>query len=427
MHLATSDRDNPFRPLFPSLQQSTVFLDNAGGSQMPKVVADAMYRYVTMDFVQTGADYDVSRRASATVKTAHEVMRAFMGVDSSRSGEVIIGPSTSQLCRMLADCYGEVLTPGDEVIVCDTAHESNFGPWLRLEKNGVVLKRWRVDADTASRDGKASGVGGSHRMEDFERLLSPRTRIVAFPHVSNILGEIVDVERITGLAHGVGARVVVDGVAFAPHRSIDVKAWNVDWYVFSSYKVFGPHAGVLYGRADALAELTGPNHFFISRTDVPRKFELGGTNHESCAAIAALPHYLELACNAAGLDTPVRARETLYKRAFAEFERVETRLQEQLVAWLLKEPRVRIIGPPHAGPSRVCTISFVSTRGVSSRAIAAHCNAQGFGVRYGDFYAYRLCEALGLLPSDGVVRVSLAHYNTHEEIERLIACLAQVI
>jgi selenocysteine lyase/cysteine desulfurase len=183
----------------------------------------------------------------------------------------------------------------------------------------------------------------------------------------------------------------------------------------------------MYGKPDAMAELTGPNHYFIPKGEVPRKFELGGANHESCAGIAALEAYLTQAARAwGGVPHPPEPR-AIVERAFHAFEAVENSLQRHFMEWLLKQASLRVVGPAHAEDSRVCTISFVSTRGVSSRSIARHCNAKGLGVRYGNFYAYRLCEALGLDPADGVVRASFAHYNTHDEIDRLIAALAEVI
>ncbi len=424
---AAPARTNPFRAFFPALASEAVFLDNAGGSQLPGAVIDAMHRYLTTSFVQTGADYAASKAATATVKQAHEYLKTLMGVSHAAStGEVIIGASTSQLCRMLADCYADVLSPGDEVILCETAHESNVGPWMRLAKQGVTIRTWKIGG--ASMFGEVvESAGGPSRMKALKDLITSRTKLIAFPQVSNILGEIVDVPAIIKLAHEAGARVVVDGVAYAPHRAIDVSAWDVDWYVYSTYKVFGPHAAAMYGKADAMAELTGPNHYFIPRTEVPRKFELGGANHESCAAIAALETYLTQAAKAwGGVPHPPEPR-AIVERAFHAFEVIENDLQRHFMQWLLAQPNLRVVGPANDHPSRVCTISFVSTRGVSSKAIAQHCNAKGLGIRYGNFYAYRLCEALGLNPADGVVRASFAHYNTHEEVDRLIAALAEII
>lgn len=405
------------RSHFPALASPTVFLDNAGGSQVPRVVADALRAHMLERYVQLGADYEVSRRATAMVEETHAFLKVFMNAATAEQaesgkgglGEVVIGPSTSQLCRMLADCYADAWRNGDQVIVCETAHESNRGPWRRVERAGGVVAEWKVDPRT----GEAS-------MDELKRLLTRRTRLVAFPQVSNILGEIVDVAAIAKIAHEAGARVVVDGVAFAPHRAIDVAAWKCDWYVYSTYKVFGPHAAVLFGTHESFAELTGPNHSFIDRADLPKKFELGGANHESCAGILALGEYL-----AAITGESACSRGTV-ERAMASVTETETALQRPLLAFLSSHPRVRVIGPAHSDPSRVCTIGFRHST-LTSKEIALACNRQHFGMRYGNFYAHRLCEAMGISPEDGVVRISLAHYNTKAEVERLIGALTQIL
>jgi cysteine desulfurase family protein (TIGR01976 family) len=422
------------RAHFPSLSRvepPTVFLDNAGGSQMPGVVAQAIYDYMLRSYVQLGADYEISRRATKTVARAHEFLKVFMNVPDGegprggrRGGEVILGASTSEVCNRLAAAYADVLEPGSEIVVCETGHESNIGPWVRLERRGMVVRHWRVDPQTGE-----AALTGEHGLE---ALLSERTRIVAFPQVSNILGAVIEPRPIVDMVRRLApaARVVCDGVAYAPHRAIDVSAWGVDYYVYSTYKVFGPHMAALYGSREALAEVTGPNHYFISADELPRKFELGGVSHEGAAGIVALDHFLRDLIGRARMNDPAGTDEpfdrAVVEEAFALMERLEMPLQEQLMASLRRKPGVRIMGPEAGDRSRVCTISFVR-EGKSSREIAQAANAEGLGIRYGHFYAYRLCTALGLSPDDGVVRASLAHYNTAEEVERLIQVLDRVL
>ena len=410
------------RALFPALGGETVFLDNAGGSQVPRVVVDAMHRYLVQSYVQLGADYALSRQATATVRQAHDVVSVLMNAGSgdAEAGKVILGASTSELVNRLAQAYAEVWEPGDEVIVSEAAHASNADPFMRLASGrglraaGLTVKTWRVDPTT----GEAS-------LEALRQLVGPRTRLIAVPHVSNILGAVLDLGPVVALARSVGARVLVDGVAYAPHRAIDVTAWGVDWYVYSTYKVFGPHAAALYGSHTALAEVTGPNHGFIPKEELPRKFELGGVNHEGTAGIAALPRYL-----AALVDEGERADQPLERaRVEAAFEvitRLELPLQVRLLEDLVRRPDVRVIGPISSGLERVGVVSFVHARR-SSAEIARAANARGLGIRFGHFYAYRLCQALGLDPDDGVVRVSFAHYNTMAEVERLIAFFDEVL
>jgi len=327
-----------------------------------------------------------------------------------QEGEVILGPSTSSLIQMLADSYSQVLQPGQEIIVAQTGHEANVGPWVRLERQGIDIRWWEMDPETFTCS-----------LEQLDELLNERTAIVALPHVSNLLGEIVDLGAITGLAHQVGAKVVADGVAFAPHRAIDVAGWGVDWYAYSTYKVYGPHMGAMWGSASALEELTGPNHFFIE--DVPYQFELGGVCHEGCAGLLGLADYLKVVAEIDPDDDLTRGE---IEQAFEVMTACEQPLITELVGYLESRSDVRIIGPAHDGVDRVGTISFVHTD-KSSREITEFVDRSGVAIRHGHMYAYRLCEAAELDPDDGVVRVSLVHYNTMEEIDRLIGVLHEAL
>ena len=405
----SSDDRKRIRAQFPALAGDTVYLENAGGSQVPAVVADSIRDYMLTSYVQLGAGYPLSHRATELVDEAHDFVRLMM---NGTDGEVILGPSTSALLQMLAGCYAQVLKPGSEIVVAQTGHEANVGPWKMLDRLGFELRWWKMDPSTCTCP-----------LSDLEDLLSDRTALVAFPHVSNLLGEIVDIEAITSLAHKAGARVVVDGVAYAPHRAIDVSAWNVDWYAYSTYKVYGPHMAALWGRRDALEELSGPNHFFVPDDDLPYKFEVGGANHEGCAGICGLRDYLATLVGEADssrLDRPA------IERAFDIMTACELPLQARLIGYLRSRDDVRIIGPTDDGGSRVGTISFVHDS-KSSAEITAAVDRSGIGIRHGHMYAYHLCEAASLDPEDGVVRTSLVHYNTPEEIERLIEVFDKVL
>ncbi|UCD74917.1 MAG: cysteine desulfurase-like protein [Phycisphaerales bacterium] len=403
------------RSSFPALASDTVFLENAGGSQVPAVVADAMHRYLLNTYVQLGAGYELATECDRVIERAHEFINLL--VNGANTGTVILGPSCSQLCAMLAHCYGETLDPGDEIIVTEAGHEANVGPWVRLAESGFTVRTWKLDPQTFTCP-----------PEDLRSLLTERTKVVAIVHVSNLLGEIVNVKEIAEMVHSAGARLVVDGVAYAPHRAIDVADWNVDWYAFSTYKVYGPHMAALYGKRDAIAELTGPNHFFIPRKEVPHKFELGGVNHEGCAGLNALGDYFRFLARFGdtGLDEEKPIDRRTIEDAFAVMAACELPVQRHLIEYLLNKPSVRIIGPPHWEPARVGTVSFAH-QSRSSAEIAAAAHRKNIGIRNGHMYAYRLCEALGMDPEDGVVRVSLVHYNTVEEIDRLIEILETVL
>ncbi len=276
----------------------------------------------------------------------------------------------------------------------------------------MKVRWWRLDPTTFTCP-----------LDGLRELLNERTALVALPHVSNLLGGIVDLPAVVAAAHAVGARVVADGVAYAPHRAVDVDAWDVDWYVYSAYKVYGPHLAVLYGRDDALAELPGPNHFFIPRDDLPYQFEPGGANHEGCAGLLALGEYLKLL---AGAPPEASCNRAVVTAAFAAAAALEQPLTARLLGYLQSKPGVRVIGPPVADANRVGTVSFVHDR-LASRDIVAAVDRTEVAIRHGHMYAYRLCQALGLDPDDGVVRASLVHYNTAAEIERLIEVLEDVL
>jgi len=425
------------RAQFPGLDQPTVLLDNAGGSQLPRCVIEAARDYMTSSYVQLGADYDISRRASDTVRRAHEFAKIFVNAAEDNDaapgrgiGEVAMGASSTALCIMLANAYADAFADGaiarerNEIVVCTAGHEANVGPWARLARRGFVIREWHAERDTPPNGRGAWRILPS----SLAPLLSNRTLLVAFPHVSNILGEIVDLNEVCRLAHGAGARVVADGVAFAPHRAIDVRESSVDWHVFSLYKVYGPHMAALYGRRDAFAELTGPNHYFIGKENVPYTFEPGGVSHEGAAAFSALWDYCcfltgESPNDEHGAHLPRRAT---IERAFARMTDLERPLQEQLLTYLSRKHGVTVIGTDDAGSARVPTIAWVR-EGRSAAEIARAGNARGLGFRYGHLYSKRLTDRMGLHPEGGAVRVSMVHYNTPEEVDRLCAALDEIL
>jgi cysteine desulfurase family protein (TIGR01976 family) len=400
---------NAVRSRFPALAGPTVFLENAGGSQVPDFVADRMHRYLTRTYVQLGAGYPLSQQCTATVEEAHRLARTLMNV---QDGHAILGPSSTALLNLLAEAYGQVLPKGSRIILAETGHEANLGCWKRLERFGIETVWWKMDPETFQCP-----------LEELEALLREGAALVALPHVSNLLGEIVDLPRIVRLAHAAGARVVADGVAFAPHRAIDVAAWDVDFYVYSTYKVYGPHMAVMYGKSEALAGLTGPNHFFIPGDDLPYKFEPGGANHESCAALLGLGDYLKFL---AGAPDDAACDRAVVEQAFARMQEWEEPLLKRLLQYLNRRDDVRVIGCNCGGEKRVGTVSFVH-ESKSSKEISDAVDRTEVAIRYGHMYAWHLCDRLGLAEEDGVVRVSFVHYNTLEEIERLIAIFEEIL
>lgn len=396
------------REAFPSLRSSTAFFENAGGSQVPRVVADAVRDHFFTACANPGANYPESQACAALMRAAHQFTCEFM--NGTGIGHAILGPSCSVLCRTLADCYAETLRPGDELIVAWSGHEANIGPWMRLAGRGLVIRPWLLGRKTRTGD-----------LDDLKGLLSPRTRLVAFPHVSNIFGEVMDVAEITRVVHEAGARVVVDGVASAPHLPIDVRAWNVDWYAYSTYKVFAPHLAALYGRQDALEELPGGNHYWIR--SIPGRFELGGASPEACAGQVALGQYLNFLAGRPA-ETPF-SYETVVA-AYRRIAELEAPLVAQLLEFLRSRPDVHIAGLTSAGPERVGIVAFWHERAPAAQ-IAAAAHAAGVGIKHGHMSSLRLIEGLGLSAETGVVRVSFAHYNTPGEVDRLIRAIEPLL
>lgn len=398
------------RQHFPALASDFAFFENAGGSQAPQTVIDAVRDYMTNTFVQHGAPYPISEHATQTFADAHAFANRFVGGESV--GRVAFGASSSALLRMLGDAYGEILTPGDEIVVMQANHESCVGPWMRLERLGIRVKFWEIDPESQSYDPAT-----------LDPLLGPRTKLVAVSQVSNLLGEVYPVQEIARRAHAAGARIVVDGVAFAPHHLVDVDAWGVDWYVFSAYKVYGPHMGVLFGRHEAWEELTGPNHFFIPKDSFPGKFELGSSPHELAAGLLGVGRYFRQVLGESPEDGITREE---IAATWSALSSLEAPLVERLIEFLVYKSGVMIVGPKAAGPIRVGTISFLHDR-LSPPAMCQAALEAGVGIRYGHMYAYRLCKALGIDTETGVTRVSVVHYNTLEEVERLIAALDPIL
>ena len=391
------------RRQFPALADGFAYMDNAGGSLVLKSVADRVADYLLTTSVQTGASYEHSRRAVERLGEARRKL-ALM-VNAARPEEVVLGPSTTVLCQALARAMASRFQPGDEIVVTQFDHESNIGPWLALAAQGVVVKVWTIDHDSFEID-----------LGALERLMTARTRLVAVTHVSNILGTINPIPEIARLVHANGADIVVDGVAYAPHRAIDVQALDVDYYVFSFYKTYGPHFAMLYGRYDKLLELDGLYHYFYGRDKVPHKLEPGNTNYELAWGSAGIVDYLD----GLGGGTGDRAAIT---RAFDDIAAQEAAIGERLLSYLRARNDLKIVGRSSgADAARVPTIAF-KHRDLDAARIVDAVDPDRIGIRFGDFHSRRLVEGLGLAADSGVVRVSMVHYNTIQEVDRLMASL----
>ncbi len=390
---------------FPSLSNGFVFLDNAGGSQTLRAVADRISEYLLTSDVQHGASYQVSQLAKQRVTEAREAMATY--VNAQYADEVVIGASATMLLRILSICLSQTFAPGDEIIVTNTDHEANVSPWVDLEKQGFVVKIWNMNPSTMQLE-----------IDDLLALMTDKTRLVALTHASNVLGTINPIKAIAKVVHEYQALICVDGVAYAPHRAIDVQDLDVDFYVFSLYKVYGPHQGLLYGKRAHLINMPGLNHYFIAADDLPYKFQPGGVNYELSYSTMGIVDYLQRMAEAHGVKGN-NMRESI-ENAFDLFTAHEAKLTQRLMDYLTAQPNITIIGIPNGNAQqRVSTVAFV-VNDWKSDAITLKVDPHNIGIRFGDFYAKKLIESLGLEAQNGVVRVSMVHYNTFEEIDRLI-------
>ncbi len=402
---------NQIRAEFPALNDDCVYLDNAGGSQVLRRVADRVSDYLLTSSVQLGASYAQSQQAGVKVLAARQSVATL--INAAHDDEVVMGGSTTSLMFQLTQAILPDIRPGDEIIVTNTDHEANIGGWTRLKTAGAVLKIWEVNPLTLALD-----------LQDLERLLSPRVKWVALTHASNVLGTINPVAQVAAMAHAAGARLCVDAVAYAPHRLVDVQASGADIYAFSFYKVFGPHYAVLWGKRDLLLSLHSLNHFFIGENVIPYKLQPGNVNYELSYGCIGISDYLT--CVGTDLGSTGTARQKM-QAAFDAFEKHEDALAERLLTYLRSNKAVRIIGVDStAAGARMPTVSFM-VAGQMSEAVVRHMDRFNIGIRFGDFYARRLIDALGLQAQGGVVRVSIAHYNTPEEIDRLVQHLDEFI
>lgn len=395
------------RDAFPALSDDRVFLDNAGGSQVARHVGERLMGYLYGPNVQLGASYHASVEAAEMVAAGRAALATLM--NAARPEEVVMGATTTQLFAQLAQALSQDWGPGDEVIVTDFDHEANIGPWSRLAEKGVAVKVWRMPPGADVPD-----------LDDLRALLTDRTRLVAVTHASNIYGTINPIAEIAGIVRAAGALICVDGVAYAPHRAVDVRALGVDFYAFSLYKVYGAHFAALYGRYEALLVAGNINHRFFDRAKVPQKLEPGNANYELAHSCVGVLDYLEAFAQAHGVNADGRGA---VEAAFEVIARHEADLSERLLSYLRGRDDVRIVGSAAAAPEvRVPTVSFV-VEGRPSRAVVEAVDPTGIGIRHGDFYSRALVDGLGLPDGDGVVRASAVHYNTVDEIDRLTQAL----
>lgn len=392
------------RASFPALERRTrdgrpvAYFDGPGGTQVPRQVVDAMADYLLHHNANSHWAFATSVETDAMIVDARRAVADFLNAEPD---EVAFGANMTTLTFHIGRALGRGWGPGDEVIVTELDHHANVAPWTEVAKErGVTVRTVRMDLDTFRLD-----------FDDLQRLLSPRTRLLAIGAASNAVGTITDVRAAAELARSVGALTYVDAVHYAPHVLVDVKHLGCDFLSCSAYKFHGPHIGIAWGRRELLERLDVPK-LLPSPDTAPERIETGTQNHEGMAGTLAAIDYL------ASLAGPDGARRD---RLAATYDAVHERGLEQLQRlWhgLSSIPGVQVFGPSPDSP-RTATVSF-SVRGVSPASAARELSGQGVFVSHGDFYAHTVVERLGLQP-EGLLRAGCACYTDMSDIERLIA------
>ena len=378
------------------------FFENAGGSYACAQVIEQLTDFYTTMKVQPHHLYPTAQKAGEAMDSSYPAFAQYLGVQPE---EVYFGSSTTQNTYVLAQAFRDLLQGGDEVIVTNQDHEANSGAWRRLAEFGVEVREWQVDAET-----------GRLHLETLQPLLSEKTKIVAFPHCSNIVGEINPVEEVVKRIHEVGAVAVVDGVSYAGHGFPDVDALGADIYLFSTYKTYGPHQGVMIVRSETAQKLANQGHYFNAGKPQKRLVP-AGPDHAQIAAAKGVTDYFDVVHSHHygdnGADPTTKA-----KRVHDLFREAELKRLEPLLEFLTNHPNVRIIGPATL-ENRAPTVAIM-VQGHDASSLVKKLAEHGVMCAHGHFYAARLLEATGIDLETGVLRLSFVHYTSDEDIERLI-------
>lgn len=390
----------------PSLQ-GQAFFENAGGSYACKPVIDRLLRFYTQRKVQPYSNYSASRLGGEEMDEARTRMAAILGVTGD---ELSFGPSTTQNTYVLAQAFGQMMQPGEAIIVTNQDHEANSGPWRRLAERGIEVREWAVDPGTGHLDPAA-----------LEDLLDEKVRLVCFPHCSNVVGEINPVTEITALAHAAGAFVCVDGVSYAPHGFPDVGTLGPDIYLFSAYKTYGPHQGLMVIRR-ALGELLPNQGHYFNGDSLYKRFTPAGPDHAQIAACAGMADYVDaLYAHHVGGEADACARGV----AVHDLMRGREEVALARVLDAVKDRNdLRVLGP--VDPAlRAPTVAL--DLGRDPLPVATALAKHGIMTGGGDFYALRALKGMGVDPDIGVLRLSFTHYTSDAEVTQLINALDAVL
>ena len=403
------------RAQFPSLQLEVnghlaAFLDGPAGTQVPKQVIDAVQSYFLKSNANTCGAFATSRSNDAIIGSARAAMADFF---NCHADEVVFGQNMTTITFALARAIGRVLEPGDEIVVTTLDHDANVAPWRALEEMGMVIRQVDIRESDCTLD-----------LKDFERKLNANTKLVAVGYASNAVGTINPVAEITKQAHEAGALMFIDAVHYAPHGPLDVRALDCDFLVCSPYKFFGPHMGTLYGKREHLLRFR-PYKVRPAPDSLPDRWETGTQVQELIAGIRAAVDYLaELGRRS---DASVKDRRTALLAAYRATRRHEMTLLGRLVEGLLAIPGLRFFGISDAKrfEERCSTVS-VRLANHTPTEVATFLGERGIFTWDGNYYALNLTERLGVEASGGLLRIGIVHYNTAEEVDRLLAALREI-
>jgi len=403
------------RAQFPSLSQTVagqpaVFFDGPGGTQVPQRVIDAISDYLAHSNANTCGAYATSQRTNTVLAEARSAMADFFGSDPD---EVVFGPNMTTLTFAISRSIGRELGPGDEILLTHLDHDANVSPWRVLEERGVSIRFVDINEDDCTLN-----------LADLEQKISTRTRVVAVGYASNAVGTINDVKEIVRLAHKKGALAYIDAVHYAPHGPIDVRALDCDFLVCSSYKFFGPHMGILYGKREHLQRLQ-PYKVRANTNVVPNRWEWGTLNHECIAGITACVDYL--ADLGQQVDPSLSGRRAALLAGYSAIQQYERGLAETLIAGLLTIPGLNFYGIRDlAKIDQRCPTVAVRVAGQTPLQLATKLGERGFFTWDGNYYALNLTERLDVEKDGGFLRIGLAHYNTADEVQRFLTALREI-
>jgi cysteine desulfurase family protein (TIGR01976 family) len=403
------------RSQFPSFAEQVnghpaAYLDGPGGTQVPQSVIDAIRDYLKHSNANTNGAYATSYRTNETIARARSAMADFFGCNAD---EVVFGFNMTSLTFAMSRAIGRELGPGDEIVLTLLDHDANFAPWQALEELGVTIRHVAVNKSDCTLD-----------MNDLARKMNRHTRVVAVGYASNAVGTINDVKEVVQLAHAAGAIAYIDAVHYAPHGPIDVCALDCDFLVCSSYKFFGPHLGVLYGKREHLRRLH-PYKVRANTNESPYCWEWGTLNHEGIAGITACVEYI--AEIGRKLKPSVANRRGAILAAYEEIVKYERALCERLLLGLRDLAGLKVYGITDSQRfHRRCPTIALRIDGRSPLQLATRLGERGLFTWDGNYYALNLTEQLDVEKDGGFLRIGLFHYNTVEEVDRLLAALREI-